>query len=129
MLDFLIEIWTEEIANILNDQIGTYMTTSYRLHLNMGLLAKHKPTGQDLIKAQKSRFEQLVKDPKNINRTRESLDIQAKKDVARFVKNKGLEQIPSDKLKAKNGDLKQYVSPVTKTEIENIKLDSKYFKT
>ena len=118
----------EEIANILNDQIGTYMTTSYRLHLNMGLLAKHKPTGQDLIKAQKSRFEQLVKNPENINRTRESLDIQAKKDVARFVKNKGLEQIPSDKLKAKNGDLKQYVSPVTKAEIENIRLDSKILK-
>ena len=69
-----------------------------------------------------------MSDPKNINRTRESLDIQAKKDVARFVKNKGLEQIPSDKLKAKNADLKQYVSPVTKTEIENIKLDSRILK-
>ena len=118
----------EELAKILNDQIGTYMTTSYRMHLNMGLLAKHKPTGQELIKAQKSRFEQLVKDPKNINRTRESLDIQAKKDVARYVKNKGLEQVPSDKLKAKNGDIKQYVSPVTKTEIENIKLNPNILK-
>jgi len=118
----------EELAKILNDQIGTYMTTDYRMHLNMGLLAKYKPTAQDLAKSQKSRFEQLVKDPKNINRTRESLDIQAKKDIARYVKNKGLDEIPLDKMSAKNGDLKEVVNPVTKTEIENIKLNPNILK-
>ena len=67
----------EELSKILNDQIGTYMTTDYRMHLDMGILAKYKPTAQELIKAQDSRFDQLIKDPKNINRTRESLRIQA----------------------------------------------------
>ena len=41
------------------------MTFDYRMHLDMGLLAKYKPTAQELIKAQLSRFNQLVKDPKN----------------------------------------------------------------
>ena len=118
----------EELAKILNDQIGTYMTTDYRMHLDMGLLSKYKPTAQELTKAQKSRFEQLVKDPKNINRTRESLDIQAKKDVARFVKTRGLDEIPLDKLQAKNADVDAVVNPVTKTEIESIKLNPNILK-
>ena len=118
----------EELANILNDQIGTYMTTDYRMHLDMGLLSKYKPTAEDLVKAQKSRLDQLIKDPKNFNRTKQSLDIQAKKDVARFVKKRGLDEIPLDKMQAKNGDLKEVVNPVTRTEVENIKLNPNILK-
>ena len=118
----------EELAKILNDQIGTYMTTDYRMHLDMGILAKYKPTAEDLVKAQDSRFNQLFKDPKNKTRTVESLRIQAKKDVARFVKSKGLDEIPLDKMQAKNADIDAVVSPVTKTEIESIKLNPNILK-
>jgi hypothetical protein len=118
----------EELSKILNDQIGTYMTTDYRMHLDMGILAKYKPTAQELVKAQDSRFNQLFKDPKNKTRTVESLRIQAKKDVARFVKSKGLDEIPLDKMQAKNADIDAVVSPVTKTEIESIKLNPNILK-
>ena len=104
------------------------MTTDYRMHLDMGLLAKYKPTAEDLVKAQDSRFNQLFKDPKNKTRTVESLRIQAKKDVARFVKSKGLDEIPLDKMQAKNADIDAVVSPVTKTEIESIKLNPNILK-
>ena len=118
----------EEIANILNNQIGTYMTTEYRMHVNMGLLSQYKPTAQDLMKAKQVRLDQLIKDPKNINRTKESLKVQADKDVARYVKSKSLDEIPLDKMRAKNGDVDQVVSPVTKTEIESVSINPNILK-
>ena len=80
----------EEIADTLNREIGGYVTNDYRLFMNMGWLARYKPTLQELRPAIDSRYKQLFSMPENQYRTVESLKKQSQRDVLRYLKSQGL---------------------------------------
>lgn len=113
----------EELAKVINDQVGSYMTTDYRLYVQNGILNQYKPLAQDKIKSVAKRYDELLKDPKNINRTKESLKAQADKDVVNYLKRGNLEDPTNQRLLNKDAG-KTIKSNLTKQESEGLKIDS-----
>ena len=113
----------DELAKVINDGLGSYMTKDYRLFVQGGLANTYKPLAQQKTKALTSRYDQLLKDPKNVNRTKESLKVQAAKDVDDFIKYKGLENPSSQRLVQKEqGEIIK--SKLTQQEREGLKIDT-----
>ena len=113
----------DELAKVINDGLGSYMTKDYRLFIQGGLANTYKPLAQQKTKALTSRYDQLLKDPKNVNRTKESLKVQAAKDVDDFIKYKGLENPSSQRLVQKEqGEIIK--SKLTQQEREGLKIDT-----
>ena len=113
----------EELAKVINDQVGSYMTTDYRLYVQGGILNQYKPLAQDKMKSVAKRYDELLKDPKNINRPKESLKAQADKDVINYLKRGNLEDPTNQRLLNKDAG-KTIKSNLTKQESEGLKINS-----
>ena len=124
---FLDNDMPEELARAFNDQIGSYGTIDYKMYVQGGLLNAYKPIAQDKAKAVAKRYDQLLKKPENVNRTVESLQNKARRDVDDFLKHKGLEDPSSQRLMEKDAG-KNYKSNLTKQESEGLKIDTAALK-
>jgi len=121
----------EEIADVLNREIGGYVTNDYRLFMNMGWLARYKPTLQELRPAIDSRYKQLFSMPENQYRTVESLKKQSQRDVLRYLKSQGLDEVPISKLseQGKNADVKNVMgNRITQAEVKAVDIDTNILK-
>ena len=121
----------DDVADILNKQIGQYVTNDYRLFMNLGRLARYKPNLEQLRPAIDTRYKQLFDMPENAYRTREGLQKQAHNDVYRFLKSQGVDELSVSDLKAggKNADVRDVMGQhMTKTEVEALQIDPNILK-
>ena len=112
----------EELAKAINDRIGGYMTTDYRLFVQGGVFNQYKPVAQVKAKAVAKRYDELLKNPKNVNRTKESLKAQADKDIVNYLKRGNLEDPTNQRLLNKDAG-KTIKSNLTKEESEGLKIN------
>jgi len=124
---FLDNSMPDELAGAINSGIGNYLTTAHRLWEQGGLLSKFKPTAQDRAKSIAKRYDQLLKNPDNKNKLKQTLQIKAAKDVDDFLKYKGLDN-PSDQRLLKKNRGEEYKSNLTKQEDEGLKIDTSVLK-